>query len=95
MPWQLDITIGDGNATDWIFRRDASTRLPWDEAVLVTPKGMPYLAPELQLLFKSKNVRPKDDLDAKTVIPLLEPTRRQTLATMLPKHHPWQELIDA
>ena len=53
----------------------------------------PYLAPELQLLFKSKDVRPKDDLDAATVVPVLEPERRSWLANHLPAEHPWQTTI--
>ncbi len=44
-----------------------------------------YLAPKLQLLFKAKNHRPKDDLDAATVIPELSPNGRSWLASHLPK----------
>ncbi len=44
--------------------------------MLVTTDGVPYLAPELQMLFKSTAIRPKDDLDAAPVIPRLDPGRR-------------------
>lgn len=37
-------------------------------AVLRSAAGIPYLAPELQLLYKSKGLRPKDDVDAAEVI---------------------------
>ena len=49
----------------------------------------PYLAPELQLLYKSKQLRPKDDADACVVIPALEPERAARLHSMLPLGHPW------
>lgn len=92
-PWMIDILLGDGDDNDWIFRRDPAIRRRWDDAVLATSDGTPYLAPELQLLFKSWNVRPKDDLDAATVIPLLEPVRRSWLADHLPAEHPWQRVV--
>ncbi len=92
-PWMIDVTVGDGNEHEWIYRRDPTIRRPWDDAVLTTPDGTPYLAPELQLLFKSTDIRPKDDLDAATVVPLLEPERRSWLANHLPATHPWQTTI--
>ena len=59
--WVLDLTLGDGTDHDWIYRRDPSVQIQWDVAVLRTADGIPYLAPDLQLLFKSKGLRPKDD----------------------------------
>jgi hypothetical protein len=92
-PWVLDVIIGEGNDEVWIYRREPSIRYDWDEAVLRTANGLPYLAPELQLLFKSKNRREKDDIDARMVIPELEDKRRGRLAQLLPPNHPWHELI--
>jgi len=92
-PWCLDVTIGDGNDREWVYRRDASVRRNWSDAVLTRAGGTPYLAPDLQLLFKSKDVRPKDDLDAAAVIPSLDPERRSWLAAHLPVDHSWQSLI--
>ena len=76
----------------WIFRRDPSLRMPWSDAVLQPRSGVPYLAPELQLLYKSRDPRPKDDIDAVFVIPLLEPARRERLRSWLPAAHPWRDL---
>lgn len=90
--WMIDVTVGDGDERQWIYRRDARIRRPWDRALLSTAGGVPYLAPELQLLFKSANVRPKDELDASTVIPVLESERRSWLAAQLPAEHPWHEM---
>lgn len=91
--WMLDVTIGDGDADDWIFRRDPRVRVPWDRAVLTTSDGVPYLAPELQLLFKSRDPRPKDDVDAGEVLPALGPERQEWLAHHLPPDHPWRALL--
>jgi hypothetical protein len=87
-PWVLDLTIGDGNQSTC----DPSVRRPWTAAVLSTPDGVPYLAPEIQLLFKSKGLRDKDNEDARLVIPLLDENRRAWLRAALPASHPWQDL---
>ena len=88
----LDVTIGEGNDDVWIYRRDPSVCVRWDDAVLRSEGAIPYLAPELQLLCKSKNVRPKDDVDAAEVIPALSEARRLRLRQLLPDDHPWQVL---
>jgi len=88
-PWVLDLTIGEGADDHWIYRRDASVQVPWDTAILRTADGIPYLAPELQLLYKSAHPRPKDDIDAAEVIPALDPRRRSFLLDLLGDNHPW------
>ncbi len=92
-PWALDILIGEGNGSEWIYKRDPSVRRAWSDTVLYTPEGVPYLAPEIQLLFKSRSGRPKDDNDAAAVIPALTADRRTWLANQLPADHEWQTTI--
>jgi hypothetical protein len=92
-PWVLDVTIGAGSDERWVYRRDHSVQVPWDVAVLRTADGIPYLAPELQLLYKSNRVRPKDDIDAAEVIPGLDASRREFLARALARDHPWRRLL--
>jgi hypothetical protein len=92
-PWVLDVIIGEGTDRAWIYRRDPSVRVPWDLAVLQTAHGIPYLAPDLQLRFKSKGLRPKDDVDAAAVIPALDGHHRARLARLL-EPGPWQHLLD-
>ena len=91
--WCLDLTVSDGDDDEWIFRRDISLRVPWDQAVLRSPKGIPYLAPELQLLYKSKDRRTKDDFDAAEVIPQLDIDRRNFLQNALPDQHAWRQFL--
>jgi hypothetical protein len=91
--WCLDITIGEGDDLRWVYRRDPTVQRSWAETVRTNPQGMQYLAPEIQLLFKAKGLRPKDTLDADVVIGAMEPERRAWLGAHLPVTHPWQELI--
>jgi hypothetical protein len=92
-PWCLDVTISEGDEECWIYRRDPTLRVSWDNAVLWNERRIPYLAPELQLLFKSKRNRAKDDRDAAEVIPALAAGRRRRLRDLLPDDHPWQVLL--
>ncbi|MDQ6696839.1 MAG: amino acid transporter [Actinomycetota bacterium] len=92
-PWLLDVTISEGDDDTWVYRRDHRIRIPWADAVLGTPGGLPYLAPELQLLFKSRDRREKDEIDARQVAPELDSVRADLLRQMLPASHPWQRLL--
>lgn len=76
----------DGEA--WICRRDETIRLPYAEIIRHTPDRIPYLSPELVLLFKAKHVRPKDQADFDGVLPLLAHAQRETLSRLLTQVHP-------
>ena len=92
-PWVLDIAIGEGSDENWIYRRDPSVQVPWEQAVRRTADGIAYLAPELQLLYKSKGLRPKDNVDAAEVIPNLDARQSDLLRRLLPHDHPWLRLL--
>ena len=92
-PWELDVLVGDGDDDRWRYRRDLSVHLPWDDVSLTSRTGVPYLAPEVQLLFKSATPRPKDQIDAAEVIPALGRPRRDRLAGWLAPGHPWHGLL--
>ena len=89
-PWWFDLTLGEGDADCWIFRRDRSVRLPWSAAVLIAPDGTPYLAPEAVLLSKSRAPLAKDHNDAQMAIPTLAAESRAWLCDRLPTGHPWR-----
>lgn len=91
--WAFDLTVGEGNEGEWIYRRDPSVNRPWATAVLRTGSGVPYLAPDLQLLFKSEDPRPQDHADAERVIPVLDDPGQAFLAVRLAADHPWQRLL--
>ncbi|MEU5582614.1 hypothetical protein ABZ791_27840 [Streptomyces huasconensis] len=72
----------------WICRRDESLRLPYDAIIERTAEGVPYLLPELVLLFKAKARRPKDQADFEGVLPLLGRARLRVLREWLERVHP-------
>ena len=78
--WVLEILVEDRNAADWIYRRDAWIRRPVGQVMARSEEEMLYLRPEIQLLYKSKSPRPKDDVDFIVAWPLLEAEAKAWLA---------------
>jgi hypothetical protein len=86
--YRLDIFREPHDGDTWICRRDETIRFPYDQIIVTTPAGVPYLIPEIVLLFKAKHRRPKDQADFAGVLPLLDLARREWLATALERVHP-------
>jgi GrpB-like predicted nucleotidyltransferase (UPF0157 family) len=98
----IDFLLSDLTNGLWHYRRDPKVIRQLDRAVLHTAQGIPFLVPELVLLFKSKNTatngraRPQDQIDFEAVIVHLEPERRAWLRWALiatEPTHPWIELM--
>jgi len=96
--WELQIMIQDCDADSWYFRRDHRVRGRLVDLVQLVD-GVPCLRVELQLLYKSKDLRDKDELDFAESLPRLRPEQRDTLASWLrivyPKGHPWLSRLAA
>jgi hypothetical protein len=89
--WEVQLMLGDFTDTEWVFRRDARIRGP-REAAVVWLDGLPVMAPEIQLLYKSKGALPKDEHDFAQALPRMSPTQRDWLAKSLRTlhgEHPW------
>jgi uncharacterized protein CbrC (UPF0167 family) len=84
----LDVFREPHDGETWICRHDEKIRLPYSEVIHHTPDSIPFLAPELVLLFKAKHVRAKDHADFDETIPHMTPGQRQTLARLLARAHP-------
>ena len=84
----LDVFREPHDGATWICRRDAGLRLPYEQVIARTTDGIPYLLPELVLLFKARAARPKDQQDFDGVLPLLGRARRDALRGWLERVHP-------
>ena len=56
--YRLDIFREPHDGDIWICRREDSIRLPYDRIILTSIEGVPYLVPEVVLLFKAAHRRP-------------------------------------
>ena len=92
-PSPIQILFAASDADEWVYHRGRGTiRKPLAEITLRSPDGIPYLAPEVVLLFKSRGGRPKDHADFNDVAHLLDPARRRWLHDRIaPRYpdHPW------
>ena len=89
-PWSFQLMVDEVDGEDWVFRRDGRVRRP--VATLTgsaSRPGLPVLAPEIQLLYKSGagrpqgGPRPKDEEDLDAIAPVLGDESRAWLASAL------------
>jgi hypothetical protein len=91
-PWALQVMLEAGTRQEWWCRRHPELTVPMERAVRRTDQGVPYMAPELQLLMKAHGTRPKDDADFLAIAPLLDPVAAEWLNQALRRYypsHPW------
>ncbi|MGC4107285.1 MAG: hypothetical protein QM753_13260 [Thermomicrobiales bacterium] len=94
--WRVDVMREPHDGDTWIARRDPAIRMPYANLILRTADGIPYLRPEVALLFKAKAARPKDGDDCAAVLPHLSRDARQWLRDALARVHPghaWLEIV--
>jgi aminoglycoside-2''-adenylyltransferase len=84
----LDVFREPHDGDTWICRHDETIRLPYSDIILHNQDGIPYLAPELVLLFKAKNARKKDRADFAETVPHMARAQRETFAALLAHAHP-------
>ena len=85
----------DGASEEWMFRRDPRIRRAVD-TVFAMGRGLPRLAPEVVLLYKSKGSGPKDDADFAAAVELMTPEQREWLRDALAAtraEHPWLAVL--
>ncbi|MET9554360.1 amino acid transporter [Streptomyces sp. NPDC006645] len=91
-PWRIQLMLDESQDGEWISRRDPRVRRPVHELGTASADGVPYLTPEVQLYYKAKAPRPKDEEDFTAVLPLLTGDRRDWLAgaiSLAYGAHPW------
>jgi len=94
--YRLDVFREPHDGDIWICRRDPAIRRPYRDVVAQTAEGLPYVVPEIVLLFKAKAARPKDELDFERVRPRLSTAATAWLRDSLARVHPghrWLEML--
>jgi hypothetical protein len=95
-PWRLELLVDDVSDGQWVYRRNPAVRLPLDRLGRTTATGLPYLRPEIVLLYKARRPRASDEHDASVAIPRLSRSARAWLAWAItmdtPDHH-WLPLL--
>lgn len=88
-PWDLEALLEEHDGANWLFRRDHSVILPLERFGRRTEGGIPYVAPEVALLYKAKGWEiDKNQADFDRAMPALDGTARQWLGEALDRAHP-------
>jgi hypothetical protein len=86
--YHLDVFRDPHDGETWLCRRNQAIRVPYDNAVRFNDDAIPYMSPEIVLLFKAKATREKDQTDFEAVLPLLNERQVEWLRTNLRVVHP-------
>jgi hypothetical protein len=90
---RLEVLLNERVTDAFIFRRDPRVRLQIERAFFQSRSGIPILAPEVVMLYKSKRAtEPKEQLDFSNIVGALDAERRQWLLESLgtvDSEHDW------
>ena len=78
-PWTIELVLDEADGDTWVYRRESRIRRPISTVVRLSPDRLRYLAPEIQLLYKSKARRSRDEADFAQICPLLATDARRWL----------------
>ncbi|WP_028560167.1 nucleotidyltransferase domain-containing protein [Paenibacillus pinihumi] len=89
-PFAFQLMLVDREEGEWIYRRERVIRRPEQDVIAMTTEGIPFLKPEIQLLYKGggSEIRKKDQQDFQNVLPLLTSEERKWLSDALNKQFP-------
>ncbi len=89
---ELEFMLNDAGDGQLQFRREPSITLSIDMIVGRSRDGLPYLVPEVQLLYKAKHHRPKDESDFAAAVEVMSIDQRTWLKSALQRWNsddPW------
>lgn len=96
-PWDLELLFSEFEGDEWVYRRNRGIRGSMDSFAWKAKGGLMVLAPEIQLLYKSRSKRPKDFQDLHNCIPVLNLNQKTKLKKWIAfdsgDEHPWLDLI--
>ncbi len=96
-PWTCEFLLNETTRWEWVYRRHEAVRLPIDE-IGGNRDGVPYLRPEIVLLFKSTDLSATNEADFAAALPALDVAARRWLARSLDAcrpGHPWRPELGA
>lgn len=93
-PPKLEILLNERDGSNWIFRRNQDIKRALTLIAMHTEDGIPFLAPEIVLLFKAKSAKPCDEKDFENMIAKLDTERLSWLRKSIEICHPGHCWLD-
>ena len=92
--WRFDVFREPADGDIWICRRGEQLHMPYAELIRRTPDGIPYVRPDVTLLFKARHSsQEKNEHDFSATLPTLRGDERAWLRHALELIHPGHEWI--
>jgi hypothetical protein len=95
-PWRLELLFEESEGKRWAYRRNPRIGLNIADLGRRGASDMPFIRPEVNLLYKSKEPRPVDETDFLYALPRLDVAQKGWLVgalyTTLPTHR-WIERL--
>jgi hypothetical protein len=88
LPWQVALVFESAEGDDWVYGGDDRVRLPLLALGMETSDGVPYVRPEVVLLYRAAQSSARDDEDVRTVVDRLSSVGRSWLLDALATAHP-------
>ena len=87
--YKLKYLLNEADRERWVFRRNPKVTLPTEQLDFrVGPANAPVMCPEVVLLYKANDTRPRDEHDFERALPLLSGDQRRWLSDALQLCHP-------
>lgn len=86
--WQLQLMLAEVEGDEWVYRRDPTIRGSRD-SLMTQYNGLPCIRVEVQLLYKAKGRRPKDEQDFEACLAVMRDESKAWLKEKLQPEHPW------
>jgi hypothetical protein len=93
--WTFELLLDESEEDRWVFRRDRTLQRPLALCVRHDSSGIPFIAPEIQLLYKARSVRAQDQEDFDLIAPRLDFDARTWLRTALARVEPCHEWLNS
>ena len=91
--WRVQIMLDESISDTWVSRRDPEVTASIDDITWKTESDICFLAPHIQLFYKAKHMREKDQIDFDAVIEADVPIDRTWLRSAISQcygpQHPW------
>ncbi|WLR42351.1 hypothetical protein LC087_16830 [Bacillus carboniphilus] len=92
----LEVLLNETKGDEWRYRRNLNISYPLTSVIQFTKTGVPFLCPEVVLLYKMKNTRKKDHWDFMEVEEYLDDEKKSWLKQAIRScdlDHKWLPLL--
>lgn len=90
---RLEFLLNEAAGDNWLFRRNEAVSAPIERITRQSAGGIPYLSPEVVLLYKAKSMRANDRADFAHALPRLSRSAKSWLVNALQICHPSHEWL--